>query len=181
METQSVEVPEEEKEEFRIKDSADLDWALARLGALRKEVAENNAAAAQAVFRINARRDRLNATVERGIAFFTAQIAFFCEQNRKTLLGGGKKKSRALIHGTVGWKKTGGAPVIRDQEALLKWAQAQSYELGFLRIKEEPAWDAIKEHAKTTGELPPGVELSPEAETFEVKTVEVGDVEPGDA
>lgn len=172
---QQIEQEEAPRPDFRIQDPAELDWAMSRLAALRKEKADNDAAAEQAIARIKARRDKLNATVARGEAFFESHIAAYCHENRPKILGGGKRKARTFLHGIVRWKKTGGAPEVIDQSALLVWAQAQPFELGFLRVKEEPAWSVIKEHCKKTGELPPGVELGPEGEKFEIDTEELSD------
>lgn len=170
-----VEQEEAPRQDFRITDPGELDWAMARLAALRKEKADNDAAAAQAIARIEARREKLNATVARGMAFFESHIAAYCHENRKGLLGGGKKKSRTFLHGVVRWRQSSEAPKVISKDALLVWAQQQPLELGFLRIKEEPAWDAIKEHCKKTGEVPPGVEIEPASEKFEIETEDLKD------
>jgi phage host-nuclease inhibitor protein Gam len=166
---------DEASEDFRITDPAELDWAMARLAALRKERADNEAAADLAIWNIKLRLAKLNASVDRGIAFFASHIEAYCRQNRRELLGGGKRQARTFLHGIVRWRKSGGAPLMHDKAAVLAWAQTQPLEAGFLRIKEEPAWDAIKEHCKKTGELPPGVEMAPESEEFEIETKELND------
>lgn len=152
----------------------DLDWCLRRIAELEAEIAENNAVAAARIAEVKARTEKLNATAQRGVEFFENCARTFAEQNRELLLKGGKKKSRALPSGTVGWRKSGGRARKADEAALLEWARQQPVEKGFVRIAEEPAWDVIKTHVELTGEDVPGVEFEPEGEELQIKPSKAG-------
>ena len=157
-------------ETWSIKDLPTADWALSRLGALEREMAENQAIATAAVERILLRTDKLNATARRGAEFFRRVLATYAEQHRPELLGSGKKKSRALLHGSLGWRSRAEKLEVVDGEVVLAWAQMQPVETGVLRIKEELDRKALAALFKKTGELPPGTELEPASEDFYIKT-----------
>lgn len=156
---------------WTIADLDTLDWALSRMADSEREVEENNKLAQEAIGRIKLKTEILNERAEKAIAFFRSQIAAYAETHRAELLGGGKKKSRTLLHGTIGWRKKGGALEMKDAAALLDWARLQPIESNVLRIKEEPAWDVIKKSypdAKS-GEIPPGCDVVPETEEITIK------------
>lgn len=153
----------EVKGEWRVANLVDLDWCLKRIGELELEKSDNEQMARVRIAEIQVRLEKLNARAQFGIGFFQGKIREYAEAHRDELITG-KKKSRAFIHGSIGWRKTGGAPVKVNPESLLEWARSQPIEKGFLRIREEPAWDTIKEHVKNTGEVPNGVDLEPEDE-----------------
>jgi phage host-nuclease inhibitor protein Gam len=159
---------------WSINSLSSADWALSRVSDLEAELAENNAVAEEAIARIQSRADKLNERVQKGITFFRSALAAYAYAHRDELLKGGKKKSRALLHGSLGWKKAGGDLKVQDREALLAWARTQPVEKAFLRIKEEPAVDEVKRHFKASGEIPPGCDVEPEREDFVVKTIKPG-------
>lgn len=154
---------------WRIESVSSLDWALSRIADLEREQAENTAIVEEHIARLRLRLEKLNAKAERGLKFFRSQVQAFADAHRAELLGGGKKKSRALPHGTVGWKKVPAKAVVTDEAALLEWARKQPVEREVLRVKEEPAWSAIKALIEEGVELPPGTELTPEGETLTIK------------
>lgn len=154
---------------WEVKTLDHADWALSRLGALERERRENEEVAALAKARIDVKLEALNARIERGIRFFASRLEAYATFAKADLLGGGKKKSRALLHGSLGWRKVPEKLAVKDREALLNWARSQPVESGLLRIKEEPALDELKKHFKTTGEVPPGTEVEPEKEEFIAK------------
>lgn len=148
------------------------DWCLKRLGELNAEIAENQSIVAGHVSKLKLRLDALNSTAVRGVAFFESRLREFAEANKEELLKGGKKKSRALPHGTLGWKKTSGGLEVKELESYLEWARNQPMELEVLRIKEEPAMAGLQKLFKETGELPPGCEMKEEKDEVVVKPVE---------
>lgn len=154
---------------WHIQDIPTADWALGRVCDLEREIAENEAVADLAISRIHLRTQALNARAQRGVEFFKGRIAAFAESHREALLGGGKKKTRSLLHGSISWRKSGGGLQVQDKEALLDWARLQPAELGFVRIKEEAAVDEVKKAFKATGEVPPGCDVAPEGEEVIVK------------
>lgn len=168
-------IEEDIGQDWRVKDLVDADWALRRLGELEKEVADNKRIEAADILRVKARTAKLNATAARGVAFFESHLRAYADAHRAELLGSGKKKSRSLQHGSIGWRKTGGKLKVVDAEALLDWARGQPVEENLVRTKEEPAIDEIKRFMKNTGELPPGAELEPEGEEIHLKPQVGGD------
>ena len=155
---------------WRIENVQSLDWALSRIADLEREQAENAAIVEEHIQRLRLRLERLNAKAERGLRFFRSQVQAYADAHRHELLGGGKKKSRALPHGMVGWRKKGGGLTVVDREALLSWCRKQDVELGLIRIKEEPAVDEVKRAFKSLGEVPPGCDVEEEREELIIKT-----------
>lgn len=147
----------------------DADWCLKRLMDLQAELGENNALLEANIVRLRARTNLLNRRLERGLAFFESVLRDYAENHRGELLKGGKRKTRNLLHGSLGWRKKGGALEILDKDALLEWARGQPVESGFLRFREEVAISEVKKHAKETGEEPPGTVISPEYDEFVIK------------
>jgi phage host-nuclease inhibitor protein Gam len=156
---------------WRIESIIDADWALERLRALDQEISDAEEMEQAAVARIKLRTQKLTAAAQRGKEFFYGKLREYAETHRPELVSG-KKKSRALTHGTIGWKKAGGQPVKKDEAALLDWARAQPPESEFLKIEESPNWALIKAHVKKTGELVPGTDLEPEREDFYIDVTE---------
>jgi phage host-nuclease inhibitor protein Gam len=154
---------------WRIDNIDSLNWALERLGHLERQRDENAAIVERRIALEKLRLEKLNASLERGIAFFESQITAYAQQNRDALLGKGKKKTRDLPHGSVGWKKVPAKAVLKDEAALLEWAKAQPIEEGWVRTKEEPAWELIKAHVEKTGEELPGTEYQSEDEKVVIK------------
>lgn len=156
---------------WRIEGLDSADWALRRLGDLEQEIAENEAIAARRIEEIRIRTALLNERAMKGVAFFRARLTDYAERARSELLKGGKTKTRHLPSGSIAWRKKGGGLVKADAEALLAWAREQPIEAELVRIKEEPAWDAIKRRFETTGEVPPGCDVEPEREEISIKAV----------
>lgn len=160
------------QERWSIGNVAELDWAMKRLAEFRKMVAQNNAVEAANIARVKAVTQRLNESMAGDIAFFSGQIEQYVRANRLALIGSGKKKSRTFVHGTVAFRKSGGHPVITDKELLFQWAMSQPVEANVIRLKTELAWDTIKSMVeKTTGEIPPGVDIEPETESFKIEAI----------
>lgn len=155
---------------WRIEDLGGLDWALSRIADLEREQAENAEIVGAQIDRLRARLEKLNAQAERGLRFFRSQVAAYAEAHRAELLGGGKKKSRALPSGVIGWKKVPAKAVVTDEAALLEWARSQPVELELVRITEKPAWSDIKKQIEATGEVLPGTDYQPEGEALTIKT-----------
>jgi len=155
---------------WQVRTLGDADWCLERMAALEREQRENTEAAEERIEMIRARNENLNARLARGVEFFRRRLQTFADAHRDELLMGGKKKSRALMHGSIGWRKAGGGLVVKDEAALLEWARKQPVEAEVLRVTEAPAIGAIKALFRTTGEVPPGADVEPERDEFQVKT-----------
>lgn len=147
---------------------ADLDWALMRVGELEEQVQANEEVAAERHKEIDRRTIRMNEKANADIRYFRDVITQYATSHRAQLLGSGKRKSRELQHGRVGWKTRPACLKTSDSKALLAWAQSQPVELGLVRIKEEPCLEEIKRHAERSKTVPPGMEMEPETETLQV-------------
>lgn len=156
-----------------------LEWALKRAANLKAEKEAIMAAAAEAQRRIAERRDKLIADIERGSRFFQAHIEKYAASNRETLLGGGRRKSRTFLYGTVGWRKRGGRLVVVDPQALEKWLLAQD-DSSLYRVKVEPAMKELQANFAQNGVIPPGTEYIAETEAFYIDALDPMDPKLGD-
>jgi len=153
-------------------DSLDsLDWALLRKGECEAEVAAIEAQYTAAVTRLRAHADALVRKARRGAGFFTFKIGEYAEAHRSDLLGHGKRKSRDLLHGRIGWRSKGERLVVEDKEALAAWLAAQPIESGLARVTLAPDMRALQDLLKRTGEIPPGCVVEPESETLHIESV----------
>jgi phage host-nuclease inhibitor protein Gam len=168
---EDVENPEVRGGGWKIETIQSADWALARLSELQAEADSIDEQAKAGVARIRARAEALKAKVARGIGYFEFKLLEYAETHRKAMLGGGKKKSRSFIHGTVGWrtKNKGGRLVVEDAKALEAWLVAQPVERGLFRQKIEPELRALQALFADTGEIPPGCNVEEEIDEPYVK------------
>lgn len=160
---------EKVSEAWMVTSLEECDWALSRIADLEAEQEENERIAAAAIQRIKDRLAGMNAKAERGVRFFSGKVQAFAERERDLLLKGGKKRSRELVHGVIGWRASRGGLKVTDEAKLLAWARAQPVESEVLRVKEEPALSVIGEHFERTGEVPDGMEPKEASEAFFVK------------
>lgn len=96
--------------------------------------------------------------------FFRERIRSYAEENRALLCTGGKK-SRACLHGVVGWKKRPDKLVVVDEAKLLDAATV----LDMVKVIEKPDIKALTEHFKAHGEIPAGAEWQPGGDEFYIK------------
>lgn len=151
---------------WRCNDRGTADWIMRRLAALRAEAAAIEAQKAAAIERVEKRAADLLSRIERGIGFFTYHLADYCQREKATLLGGGKKKSAEMLHGRIGWRKKGGKLRVTDKAALVAWLEHQPPEDGLYRLKVEPDMAAIQARFRAAGEIPPGCEYELEEDVF---------------
>lgn len=157
-------------EAWQVTDLHLADAALARLGELERERAEDGELTKRAVERILLRQQLRNEKRERGIAFYRVRLEAYAATHRAELLTG-KKKSRELPNGVISWRKVPEGLEVRDPVALLEWARNQPIESGVLRIKEEAALGEITKAFRATGEVPPGTEVKPESEKLSIEAL----------
>lgn len=153
---------------WRIQSLEGVEFALRRLGELRREAKQNEGLLKSLIAGLKLRHTTLNAKVQRGINFFEGHLRLYAEANRSALLGTGKKKSRDLHHGSIGWRTKGQSIEVKDEAAFLAWCKRLGPE--FVRTKEEPVLAAVKEHVAETGEVPEGAEVVAAVDEFQVKT-----------
>jgi phage host-nuclease inhibitor protein Gam len=178
-ETPAIEQYQDERDpsvgpDWRVTDISGADWALARVAEMELEIEANEELGARAITQIEERVRKMNDQAMRGVTFFRARIEEFARANREALLGGGKKKSRKLVHGSIGWRSSPAGLKVEDEAKLLAWAQAQPVELGLVRIKEEPNIAGIKAYAAANKVIPPGMAEAVVEEKLEIKAQPVG-------
>ncbi len=159
---------------WAITDIGSLEWALGRVADLEDEARENAAALADAHRRLDARAAKLSERVQRGIGFFRGTILRYMEVHRHELLKGGQRKSRVLLHGSVGWRTSGARLKVLDKDALATWAAAQPVELNLYRVRVEPNMRELQAYCEAQGIIPPGTERETEHETPFVKALSPG-------
>lgn len=158
-------------ESWQVTDLGSLDWTLSRIADLEREVEENDKLAALAIDRIKVRTEALNERAQKGVDWFRTKATAYVEEHKSELLGGGKKKSRTLLHGIIGWRKTGGKLEVKEPEVALEWARSQPVETGVLRIVEQLDKKAVNAIHEKTGEVPPGCDVSPDAEELKITAI----------
>jgi phage host-nuclease inhibitor protein Gam len=141
------------KDGWRPKTIQEIEFALECLSESETEINEINSQLAEVIARAEARATHIKGAANRRASFFRACIAQFAEQYRQDFLVG-KKKSRDFLSGRVGWRKKGGRLKVEDKDALASWLTGQDASL--YRVRVEPEMAALQEHARTTGEVPPG-------------------------
>lgn len=154
---------------WRIETIQSADWALARMAELQAEAESIDALAKAAKERIEKRAELLKARVARGLDYFRYKLLEYAVTHRTAILGGSKKKSRAFIHGTIGWRKVGGRLYVTDPDALRAWLSTQTVESGLYRMKIEPEMAEIQRRFKEDGVIPPGMNMESEGEDPYVK------------
>ena len=156
---------------WRIETIQSADWALARLAELQAEADAIDEMARAAKRRIEAKAEALNAKVARGTAYFEFKLLEYAETHRKQMLGGGKKKSRSFLCGTIGWrtKNAGGRLVVENPKVLEAWLVLQPVQAGLYRQKIEPEMRALQERFKASGEIFPGCKVEEEIDEPYVK------------
>lgn len=149
---------------------ADLPGAERLLSLLADDEAEADAIDASAQAAIDAiakRRDSIKAKAEKRAAWVRVLLEEYAKTHRSEIVRGGKK-SRELLAGTIGFRSSGEKVVVTDLAAVLAWAQDKHMELLDLAPKlDKKALDRL---VLSTGEIPPGVDVTPASETIHIKT-----------
>jgi phage host-nuclease inhibitor protein Gam len=146
----------------------ELDWVLMRIAEIQAEVEENKRLLRAAIAHAESRIERLNERAEHGVAFLTGHAKLYLRQHRDEILKHGKKKSRTLVYGTVGFRSRGDRLAVMDENALAAWAQDQGL-VELVRIKVEPDIRAIRDYAEEKGIIPPGMAEQPQVDEPYIK------------
>ena len=156
---------------WRIETIQSADWALARMAELQAEAEQVDAMRDAAIRRIEEKAEAMKAKIARGVSFFGFKLLEYGQRNKKALLGGGKKKSRAFLHGSIGWrtKNKGGRLAVEDAKALEAWLVLQPVDAGFYRQKIEPEMKALQAQFQADGVIPPGCRVEEEIDEPYVK------------
>ena len=146
----------------------DFDWAFERLAQCQAEVDAVDEQYDAWLKRAQKRRDELKDRAMRGVHFFEGRIKLGAQAAREFLLRG-KTKTANFLHGSVSWRRLGGRLTVTDPKALAEWLATQPVESGLWRQELKAEMRALQEHAKTTGEIPPGCVWGDEFEECYVK------------
>lgn len=138
---------------------ARIDVYLAKLGELETEIARNAEIADRRVQMIRAWEAEANGRLDREAGWLRQAVASLAEGYDY-----GKKKSRALPHGTFGVRQGRDTLEIRDQAAAVAFAQANG-----LPVVTSVGKTPLMEHLKATGEVPDGCELRAATSVFFVQ------------
>jgi phage host-nuclease inhibitor protein Gam len=126
-----------------------VEWCLEQIGQAESERAE-----------IRAQMDAACAVIEkRGTSIID-------KSERRAVRG--KLKSRELLGGTVGFRSSGEKVAVTDPGSVIAWAQEKHLDL--LDLKPKIDKKALDRFVLTTGEIPPGVDVTPATETIHIKT-----------
>lgn len=105
---------------------------------------------------------RAERDAQRAEAFFLPLLEHWARLNPPA-----KGKTIHLPTGQLAFRRVPGGPRVVDDAAALDWARAALPDA--VRVVESVDKAAIKAHIAATGELPPGVEITPDDESFSVK------------
>jgi plasmid replication initiation protein len=137
-----------------------IDWRLRRIRQEREQQLRNTDIARAEIERYTKWLDEANATHQHSIDYLTEQV-------RMAVLSGydfGKKKSRKLPNGTIGFSLKGGGVSITDMAAAVAFAR----EVG-IEVKESVGVSKVKEYMESTGKPLPFVEVEEKRDVFYVK------------
>lgn len=151
---EAEEVPAE-RPPWAVATEGDAIWAVDRLLTARQRrdrIAEQCRAVLAA-----AERD-----VERAEAFFLPLLEDWARRNPPRT-----GRTIRLPTGSLSFRRVPGGPRVVDDAAALAWARAALPDA--VRVVASVDRTAIKAYAAATGELPPGVELKPDDESFHVR------------
>ena len=154
---------------WRIGSEEEADWALVKMSEHEAQIASIDRQLAATIERETRRAEMRKGSASHGVAFFESALMEYGEREKRALLGGGKKKSRTFLHGTIGWRKKGGKLTWVDEKLTLEWAKARPVEQGLFRVEYRLEKKAIQDATRAENIIPPGTELEPETDEVYVK------------
>ena len=166
---------QEEREQFRIKNDDEANWAMRKIAKARREFAEAEQQAERETERINAWLDGKRKERERAEEFFTGLlIAYYLPQH----LGDPKRKTFTLPAG-VFLVRQQQPEYQRDDVELVKWLESHVMP-DYVEVVKKPKWAELKKLIETkggvatvAGEVVDGVLVVPRGFKFTVATEEV--------
>jgi phage host-nuclease inhibitor protein Gam len=146
-------------ERFHIHDEASADWAVDKLVSMdeKLERLERQYKAAKAAIM----RDK--EAFERR---FLSEIRAWAEGQLT-----GKTKTLHLLSGSISFRSVKGGPRIKDHSDVLAWAQENLPEAVVPTVTLKVDAQAVKDHVKAWGEIPPGVEIVDDRQELYIKPV----------
>lgn len=148
----------EENARFSITDDRSAEWALGKIREARAEQEKWTAF-------YEAKMEAVQKDTQNTIDFMTHHLRqYFLTQERRVTKTGIEKyslPSAELI------EKPAGIDYKRDEAALLAWCEEHLPEA--IKTTRKAGWAEVKNHMKTTGEIPDGVEPFETEPTFSIK------------
>jgi len=80
-----------------------------------------------------------------------------------------KGKTIKLPTGALSFRTVPGGPRVVDPDAALAWAKVEAGELVIQTVSERLDKAGLADYVKASGDVPPGVEIAPARESFDVK------------
>ena len=158
-----------------INTDAKADWALCKIGAAERRMAEAAALRDQAIARANemiaaAEQWYSDTTADevRTVANFSAQLTEYANDRLAAPEFNGKR-TLSLPSGKISFRMAQSVRLVGDASTFVAWAHEHGHD-GFVRVKEEVARDELRKHLQKgsddllvpvldTGEAVPGIEI----------------------
>lgn len=142
---------------FCIDSESKAAWAVDKVLSFDERIARIKAQSAEMIRQIEGEQRRFS-------DFVTPHLQAWIEAHPPA-----KGRSVKLISGTIGYRFKPGGPRVVDKEALLVWAKDRLPAAVEVKTTESVPADAVKAHVASTGEIPDGVELVGDTDTFYIK------------
>jgi phage host-nuclease inhibitor protein Gam len=135
-----------------------IEFRLAKIRLVNRKIEDFETYAQKLIDKITKWRDNRIETLQARIDFFKIPMEGYLrglyEQTQ------GKKKSVSVPSGRIELRMPADKFNFQDEDAILSWIkETQVNPADFIRVKEELNKKQIVSHCKTTGEVPPGVEI----------------------
>ena len=143
----------------------DVEWCLERIGEAETDISEVQAQLDAAVKALTARAMALTDKANRRAFWFRGLVEAWAVTNRDQVVRG-KAKSRELLGGAIGFRAKAEQVVVLDEAAVLAWAEPDHADC--VRVKTEVNKSALAKYVKTTGVIPPGVDVKPASESLTI-------------
>jgi len=127
-----------DRERFEIKDDEQAAWAMRKLLAFRKKMAENEAIADAERTRIDAWLHHVNEKFAPDVAYFEAILTRYAQQQRAA----DDRKSIETPYGVVKSRSTQAKFKVIDEDTFFKWAEENLPDA--IAVKRSPALTALK-------------------------------------
>ena len=144
--------------EFRLDSEDKVNWALGKLGNWEAEQA-----------RVKAQSTLILARIAKEQAAFLDRFQAELEEYTRKQIEGGKRKSVDLLQGRMAFRKVPSNISVTDRDAAIAYAKANLPHAVVETLDAKEYREAAKLALQQDGELLPGMEVSPERESFSIQ------------
>ena len=145
-------------------DRSEAETMLARLGAIRRDLALAGAALEEAVVGVKAQAEEAAKPLAAEAEALMRGLQLYAEANRAALTDGGRTKTVRLATGEIGWRQRPPSVRLRDVPTVIETMQRLGL-LKFLRIKHEVNKEALLAAPGEASAIP-GVMIGSAGEEF---------------